>query len=99
MVLGVSTSARPCEWPKPGRSTATSRPVRARDRDGQTRRNANRLSGQGLVNNMTGPSAVPASAYLIRSPSTTTACVGMIVAFIDTHLLSPILPAEPALPV
>ena len=81
MVLGVSTSARPCEWPKPGRSTAISRPVRART--GQTRRKANRLSGQGLVSRMTGQSVVPESAYLIRSSSTSTVCVCMVVAFID----------------
>ena len=53
MALGVNRSGRPCEWPKPGRSTATSRPVGARI--GQTRRNANRLSGHGLVSTMTGP--------------------------------------------
>ena len=83
MALGVSTSGRPCEWPKPGRSTATSRPVGARA--GQMRRKANRLSGQGLVNKMTGPPAAPESAYRIRSPSTSMVCVRVIVMSVTGH--------------
>jgi hypothetical protein len=50
------------------------------------RRKASRLSGQGQVKRMTGPSA-PVSAYRIRSPSTSTEPVRSVVAFIAVALL------------
>jgi hypothetical protein len=81
MELGVRMSGLPCEWPKPGRSTAIIRPVSASA--GQTRRKANRLSGQGLVSRMAGRSGVPESAYLTCSSSTSTVRVRMVVAFIE----------------
>ena len=58
------------EWPKPGRSIATTRA--APDTRSQIRRNAQRLSGHGLnINTVTADESALLSANRIRTPSHT----------------------------
>src|SRR4029079_16350716 len=63
-------SGRPSEWPKPGRSIATTRETA--DTRSQIRRYAQRLSGHGLsINTVTGDESALLSAKQTRTPSQT----------------------------
>ena len=67
---GAISSGRPSEWPKPGRSIATTRP--APDTRSQILRYAQRLSGHGLnINTVTADESALLSANRIRTPSQT----------------------------
>jgi catechol 2,3-dioxygenase-like lactoylglutathione lyase family enzyme len=67
---GAINSGRPSEWPKPGRSIATTRA--APDTRSQILRYAQRLSGHGLnINTVTARESALLSANRIRTPSHT----------------------------
>src|SRR6185295_3076724 len=70
IVSGAISSGRPSEWPKPGRSIATTRATA--DTRSQIRRYAQRLSGHGLsINTVTADESALLSANRIRTPSHT----------------------------
>src|SRR5439155_11204407 len=62
-------SGRPSEWPKPGRSIATTRPTVATR--AQMRRKAQRVSGHGAKSNTAMSESALVSANLTRTPSQT----------------------------